>query len=80
MYWAITSLDLLNKLDVFKQEDVIAYVLSCRQDNGGFGGHVGHDAHLLYTLSAIQILAVYDRLDLIGPETVECMSLSLLFN
>ena len=26
---------------------------------GGFGGHPDHDSHLLYTLSAIQILALY---------------------
>eukprot|EP00158_Paraphelidium_tribonemae_P004016 Partr_v1_DN26525_c2_g1_i4_m3669 putative beta' subunit len=30
-------------------------VLTCRSQ-GGFGGHVGYDSHLLYTLSAIQLL------------------------
>lgn len=28
-----------------------------------FGGNVGHDPHMLYTLSAIQILALTHRLD-----------------
>lgn len=37
-----------------------------------FGGSVGHDAHILYTLSALQILALVDRLELLGdtPEVV----------
>lgn len=30
---------------------------------GGFGGNTGQSAHLLYTLSAVQILALADRLD-----------------
>ena len=30
-----------------------------------FGGSVGHDSHILYTLSALQILALLDRLELI---------------
>jgi geranylgeranyl transferase type-2 subunit beta len=35
-------------------------VLSCQADNGGFGAASGHDAHLLYTASAVQILAMVD--------------------
>jgi len=31
---------------------------------------VGHDAHLLYTLSAVQILALLDRLDLLDYDKV----------
>jgi geranylgeranyl transferase type-2 subunit beta len=37
---------------------------------GGFGAHVGHDAHLIYTLSAIQILAIQDSLSIIDHEKV----------
>lgn len=37
---------------------------------GGFGGNVDHDPHLLSTLSAIQILAMYDRLAEIDTEAV----------
>jgi geranylgeranyl transferase type-2 subunit beta len=35
---------------------------------GGFGGNVKHDAHLLYTLSALQVLAMFDSLDVIDRE------------
>ena len=40
--------------------------------DGGVGASIGHDPHLLYTLSAIQILCLYkalDRLDI--DKTVE---------
>jgi len=30
---------------------------------GGFSGNVHHDPHLLYTLSAVQVLVTYDALD-----------------
>ncbi len=37
---------------------------------GGFGGNIDHDAHLLYTLSAVQILALLDRMDLLDRDAV----------
>ncbi len=43
---------------------------SSRYSDGGFGGNVRHDAHLLYTLSAIQILSVLDAMDRIDREQV----------
>lgn len=39
---------------------VIDFVLSCLHDNGGFGAAPGHDPHMLYTVSAVQILATLD--------------------
>lgn len=38
-----------------KRKELVAWVLACQRENGGFGGSIGHDAHLLYTLSAIQV-------------------------
>jgi geranylgeranyl transferase type-2 subunit beta len=35
-----------------------------------FGGNVDHDAHLLYTLSAVQILALYDQMDVLDVDVV----------
>lgn len=37
---------------------------------GGFGGNIDHDAHLLYTLSAVQILALLDKIDLLDRDKV----------
>lgn len=43
---------------------ILDWVFSCYDSKiGGFGGNIGHDAHLLYTLSAIQILAMANKLD-----------------
>jgi geranylgeranyl transferase type-2 subunit beta len=40
---------------------IIDWVLQCYDmSTGGFGGNVGHDGHLLYTLSAVQILVMAD--------------------
>jgi len=44
---------------------------------GGFGGNVGHDPHLLYTLSAVQILAMYDALGAVDTEKIVSCEFSL---
>jgi geranylgeranyl transferase type-2 subunit beta len=38
-------------------------VLSCQHENGGFGAAPGHDAHLLYSVSAVQILVMVDGVE-----------------
>lgn len=46
---------------------IVDWVLQCYDSStGGFGGNLGHDGHLLYTLSALQILvmAEYDLVQL----------------
>ena len=48
----------------YKVEPILDWLFSCYDDKtGGFGGNSGQDGHMLYTLSAIQILALADRLD-----------------
>mmetsp|Transcript_48518 Transcript_48518/g.146355 ORF Transcript_48518/g.146355 Transcript_48518/m.146355 type:complete len:228 (-) Transcript_48518:648-1331(-) len=43
---------------------IVDWVFACYDAlTGGFGGNVGHDGHLLYTLSALQILAVAGMLE-----------------
>ena len=49
----------------------------------GFGGAERHDAHLLYTLSAVQVASLIDRMDLIDADAVmncEKTSLSNFFS
>jgi geranylgeranyl transferase type-2 subunit beta len=71
IYWACTALSLLNKQHLLKRDEVIENVMKCyHPSKGGFGGHPDHDAHLLFTLSAIQILVMYDGLDSIDPTKV----------
>lgn len=42
---------------------VVEYVISCWDDTvGGFGAFPQHDAHILSTLSGLQVLFIYDQL------------------
>lgn len=63
LYWGLTALHLLSRPDGLPRDETIDFVLSCQHDNGGFGAAPGHDAHMLSTVSAVQILALVDGLD-----------------
>eukprot|EP00112_Aurelia_sp_Birch-Aquarium-sp1_P003054 Seg1342.11 transcript_id=Seg1342.11/GoldUCD/mRNA.D3Y31 product="Geranylgeranyl transferase type-2 subunit beta" protein_id=Seg1342.11/GoldUCD/D3Y31 len=63
IYWCLTTMALLDKLEMMNEEEIITFVKSCQHDSGGFGASVDHDPHLLYTLSAIQILVLYDKIE-----------------
>lgn len=60
LYWGLVALHLMNRPDALPRDETIEFVLSCQHDNGGFGAAPGHDAHLLYTVSAVQILGMVD--------------------
>ncbi|ODQ64248.1 terpenoid cyclases/Protein prenyltransferase [Nadsonia fulvescens var. elongata DSM 6958] len=64
LYWGLTALALMGSVDTLDRADVIAYVKSCQHtSSGGFGASPSHDAHLLSTLSALQILVILDAVD-----------------
>jgi len=64
IYWGLTSLFIMGRPEALVKEDVITFVMSCWDDDeGAFAAHPGHDAHVLPTLSALQILLMYDALD-----------------
>mmetsp|Transcript_10723 Transcript_10723/g.18047 ORF Transcript_10723/g.18047 Transcript_10723/m.18047 type:complete len:181 (-) Transcript_10723:607-1149(-) len=73
VYWGLTASALLG--NDMKTEDsyqgMVAWIMQCQdKDSGGFGGNVGHDPHMLYTLSALQILALYDELHVVDADAV----------
>ncbi|KAJ1733455.1 Rab geranylgeranyltransferase [Coemansia biformis] len=70
IYWGMVALGLLGRDDALEREAVVSYVLGCQNADGGFGGHTGHDSHLLYTMSAVQILVMCDALDKVDAEKV----------
>lgn len=71
VYWGLTALCLLGRTDGLPREATIAHVKSCQHaSSGGFGAHPGHDAHMLYTVSAIQILAIEGALDEVDGDRV----------
>ena len=47
---------LMNKQDMMEKDEIIEFVKSCQHENGGFSASHNHDPHLLYTLSAIQVI------------------------
>lgn len=67
LYWGTTALLVLNEVTILPQNEVIDFVMSCfHVKQGGFGAYPHHDAHILSTLSALQILANYNALDKIN--------------
>jgi geranylgeranyl transferase type-2 subunit beta len=71
LYWGLTALHLLNHPEALPRDETIEFVLSCQHENGGFGAAPGHDAHMLYTVSAIQILVTVDALDALDALNVD---------
>ena len=73
VYWGLTAMSTLGKdlMVDMRGAEVVEWVLSCyKPESGGFGGNVAHDAHILYTLSALQILALCNSLHRIDREKV----------
>lgn len=67
LYWGVMALATMDRLDALPRDEVIEFVLSCFDEkNGGFAAFPGHDAHVLTTLSGIQILFIYDRMDVLS--------------
>lgn len=63
LYWGLTALHLLGRPDALPRRETINFVLSCQHKSGGFGAAPGHDAHLLYTVSAVQVLVMVDAVE-----------------
>eukprot|EP00740_Mantoniella_antarctica_P025618 CAMPEP_0198683586 /NCGR_PEP_ID=MMETSP1468-20131203/10862_1 /TAXON_ID=1461545 /ORGANISM="Mantoniella sp, Strain CCMP1436" /LENGTH=315 /DNA_ID=CAMNT_0044427711 /DNA_START=1 /DNA_END=948 /DNA_ORIENTATION=- len=70
VYWGLTGMHLLGRLDDMDGDGIVAWVMTCWHGCGGFGGSEGHDPHVLYTLSAVQVLALYDRMDLLDRDAI----------
>lgn len=70
IYWGLGALGILGASDTLDRLKVIEFVKSCEYPCGGFGGNVGHDPHILYTLSAVQILAIVDALDYVDADRI----------
>lgn len=69
LYWGLGTLFLVKHQHEFEREEVVKFVISCIDDsNGGFGASPNHDAHMLSTLSAVQVLKMYNALDELSTE------------
>eukprot|EP00898_Chlorokybus_atmophyticus_P008261 jgi/Chlat1/8436/Chrsp80S07848 len=63
VYWGLTAMAVLGRLDEMDADSLLPWLTRCQHPSGGFSASEGHDPHILYTLSAVQILALYDKLD-----------------
>lgn len=62
-YWSLTALAALqHELSAEKLEQIVSWLKSCQNADGGFGGNVGHDSHLTSTHYAILTLLLFDRI------------------
>ncbi|KAJ7368111.1 terpenoid cyclases/protein prenyltransferase alpha-alpha toroid [Mycena albidolilacea] len=78
IYWGLTALFTMGHPEALDKAGVISFVESCWDERaGGFGAHPGHDAHIHSTLSAVQILVMYDALDRLDVPRVAKFILSL---
>ncbi|KAK3599249.1 hypothetical protein CHS0354_012857 [Potamilus streckersoni] len=68
IYWGLTVMDLMGQLDKMNKQEVLDFVHQCQHECGGVGASIGHDPHLLYTLSAVQIVTLYDAQDTLDVE------------
>lgn len=55
IYWGLTAMDLMGQLHRMNKEEILEFIKSCQHECGGISPSIGHDPHLLYTLSAVQV-------------------------
>src|SRR5438105_3151453 len=60
IYWGAGAMHVMQRLDRLPKDEIIKFALSCQNPDGGFGGATGQDSHLLYTLSAVQVLCIFE--------------------
>ncbi|THH14286.1 hypothetical protein EW146_g6023 [Bondarzewia mesenterica] len=78
IYWGLTALCVMDQKNALDREEMIKFVMDCWDDEAGaFGAHPDHDAHILSTLSAIQILTIHDALDRVDVPRIVHFILSL---
>lgn len=71
IYWGVTAIDVLDQLEKLDRQEIIDFIKKCQSpQTGGISACIKHDPHILYTLSAIQILCIYDCLEEVDVNAV----------
>ncbi|KAK6746597.1 hypothetical protein RB195_000086 [Necator americanus] len=63
IYWCLSAVSILKKADALSRDAIVQYIRECQRTDGGFAPATHHDSHLLHTLSAVQILIIFEALD-----------------
>ncbi|CAD6904282.1 unnamed protein product [Tilletia controversa] len=58
VYWGLCATHLLRAPGTLGREELVGFVWECYVPGGGFAPFPRHDAHILPTLSALQVLAI----------------------
>lgn len=57
IYWGVTALDIMDNVSKLDRGSIIDFIRKCQCPvSGGISPCEGHDPHILYTLSAVQVL------------------------
>lgn len=66
-YWCVGALCLIKKLYWDRKDEIIKFVKACQCPvTGGFGGNIGHDAHITTSLYALLIVSMFDAFEEFG--------------
>jgi geranylgeranyl transferase type-2 subunit beta len=63
LYWCLGALDVMGETDKADREFILDFITKNQNADGGFAAAENHDSHILHTLSAIQVLVIYNALD-----------------
>lgn len=77
IYWALGSLCILGEPIDGYGDAIVGFVDRCKRGDGGYGGDEGQDSHLLHTLSAVQVLCLLNRTDLLDKQKTAAYTISL---
>jgi geranylgeranyl transferase type-2 subunit beta len=58
LYWTINTYKLLKREDLIQKQEILDFVLSCKNEDGGFGGNKDYPSNVISTFNALQILFI----------------------
>jgi geranylgeranyl transferase type-2 subunit beta len=70
VYWGTTAMYLMGCIHHMDKDAILEFLLKCFHPNGGFSGNINHDPHLMYTLYAVQVFALFDSMDKLNVDLV----------
>lgn len=57
IYWGVTALDLMGDVSKLDKASIVEFIKKCQCSiSGGISPCENHDPHILYTLSAVQVI------------------------
>ena len=71
-YWSLTSCYLLKKqITDSTKEELLKWIESCQNNDGGFGGNTNHDSNITCTLYALIIYMLFEKLEKVDKKKIK---------